>query len=148
MILNSIKLALHIIRAYRFLPCGPSLLWRAACWFRSFTWLCSNSITRSGQPPWQDSSSFSVLSHMISIDRFLTCPLCRWTDNALLTQSHYMLMEPILLFFAMTGVLCVLKFRALERSGNAQAHSYSFRWWGWLLSGAIFLTCALWYSIF
>ncbi|EFX72725.1 hypothetical protein DAPPUDRAFT_227345 [Daphnia pulex] len=64
-------------------------------------------------------------------------------DNALLTQSHYMLMEPILLFFAMSGVLCVLKFRALERSGNAQAHSYSLRWWGWLLSGAIFLTCAL-----
>ncbi|KAI9560931.1 hypothetical protein GHT06_011887 [Daphnia sinensis] len=64
-------------------------------------------------------------------------------DNALLTQSHYMLMEPIILFFAMSGVLCVLKFRALERSGNAQAHSYSLRWWGWLLSGSIFLTCAL-----
>lgn len=66
------------------------------------------------------------------------------SDNAMLTQSHYMLMEPILLFFAMSGVLCVLKFRALERSGNAQAHSYSLRWWGWLLSGAIFLTCTLW----
>lgn len=63
-------------------------------------------------------------------------------DNALLTQSHYMLMEPILLFFALTGILCVLKFRALERSGDAQAQSYTLRWWGWLISGGFFVTCA------
>ena len=55
-----------------------------------------------------------------------------------------MLMEPILLFFAMTGILCVLKFRALERSGDAQAKSYTLRWWGWLLSGGFFVTCAFW----
>nr|CAG4641462.1 EOG090X015P [Eurycercus lamellatus] len=63
-------------------------------------------------------------------------------DNALLTQSHYMLMEPILLFFALSGLLCVLKFRALERSGNAQGHAYTASWWGWLISGAILLTCS------
>jgi dolichyl-phosphate-mannose--protein O-mannosyl transferase len=55
-----------------------------------------------------------------------------------------MLMEPILLFFALTGILCVLKFRALERSGDAQAQSYTLRWWGWLLSGGFFVTCAFW----
>lgn len=65
-------------------------------------------------------------------------------DNALLTQSHYMLMEPILLFFALSGVLCVLKFRALERSGDAQGHSYGLRWWFWLVSGGVCLTCTLW----
>lgn len=64
-------------------------------------------------------------------------------DNALLTQSHYMLMEPILLFFALSGLFCVLKFRALERSGNAQGLSYSASWWGWLVSGAVLLTCSL-----
>lgn len=65
-------------------------------------------------------------------------------DNALLTQSHYMLMEPILLFFALSGLFCILKFRALERSGNAQGLSYSASWWGWLLSGAVLLTCSFW----
>nr|CAG4643018.1 EOG090X015P [Ilyocryptus agilis] len=63
-------------------------------------------------------------------------------DNALLTQSHYMLMEPILLFFALSGLFCVLKFRSLERSSNPQAHAYTLRWWGWLLSGAFLLTCS------
>ena len=65
-------------------------------------------------------------------------------DNALLTQSHYMLMEPILLFFAMAGILCVLKFRSLERSADSQAHAYSFRWWFWLISAGSFLTFTLW----
>ncbi len=65
-------------------------------------------------------------------------------DNALLTQSHYMLMEPILLFFAMAGILCVLKFRSLERSADPQAHAYGFRWWFWLISAGSFLTFTLW----
>jgi len=59
-------------------------------------------------------------------------------DNALLTQSHYMLMEPILLFFALSGLLCVLKFRALDPIADA----YSARWWGWLISGMTLLTCS------
>lgn len=59
-------------------------------------------------------------------------------DNALLTQSHYMLMEPILLFFALSGLLCVLKFRALHPIADA----FSFRWWGWLTSGIALLTCS------
>jgi len=63
-------------------------------------------------------------------------------DNALLTQSHYMLMEPILLFFAFSGLLCVLKFRQLERSSDSQAHAYTFRWWAYLLSAGTLLTCA------
>jgi len=59
-------------------------------------------------------------------------------DNALLTQSHYMLMEPILLFFALSGLLCVLKFRALRPAADA----FSGPWWGWLISGFILLTCS------
>nr|CAG4647668.1 EOG090X015P [Moina brachiata] len=64
-------------------------------------------------------------------------------DNALLTQSHFMLMEPMILFFALSGIYCVLKFRDMERSGDAQGVSYSLRWWTWLLSGSILLTCAM-----
>lgn len=66
---------------------------------------------------------------------------CIVADNALLTQSHYMLMEPILLFFALSGLLCVLKFRALHPIADA----FSFRWWGWLTSGIALLTCSFWY---
>ena len=32
----------------------------------------------------------------------------------------------------------------MERSGDAQGASYSLRWWTWLLSGSILLTCAMW----
>nr|CAG4642305.1 EOG090X015P [Evadne anonyx] len=59
-------------------------------------------------------------------------------DNALLTQSHYMLMEPIVLFFALSGLLCVLKFRALDPVADA----FSLRWWGYLTSGMVLLTCS------
>lgn len=54
-------------------------------------------------------------------------------------------MEPMILFFALSGIFCVLKFRAMERSGDAQGVSYSLRWWTWLLSGSVLLTCAMWY---
>nr|CAG4638251.1 EOG090X015P [Cyclestheria hislopi] len=62
-------------------------------------------------------------------------------DNSLLTQSHYMLMESIILFFAMSGLLCILKFRQMERSPNSKKFAYSFQWWGWLLSAGFFFTC-------
>ena len=55
-----------------------------------------------------------------------------------------MLMEPILLFFALTGLLCTLKFRAMERGADAKGHAYTARWWAWLLSAGFFLTCSFW----
>nr|CAG4640632.1 EOG090X015P [Eulimnadia texana] len=61
-------------------------------------------------------------------------------DNALLTQSHYILMEPILLLFAMTGIFCILKFRSLEPQKD---YAYSATWWIWMILAGIFLTCAL-----
>ncbi|XP_063234675.1 protein O-mannosyltransferase 1 isoform X2 [Bacillus rossius redtenbacheri] len=58
-------------------------------------------------------------------------------DNALLTQSRFILMESMLLMFALFGLLCVMKFRRYH------ARPYCFQWWGWLSLGAASLTCAL-----
>lgn len=58
-------------------------------------------------------------------------------DNALLTQSRFILMESILLFFALFGLLCILKFRKYF------SKPYSVLWWLWLIMGAASLTCAL-----
>lgn len=58
-------------------------------------------------------------------------------DNALLTQSRFILMEPILLMFTMCGILSLLKFR--------NSLPYTFQWWFTFILGIILLTCALWY---
>ncbi|KAJ1521671.1 hypothetical protein ONE63_003316 [Megalurothrips usitatus] len=62
---------------------------------------------------------------------FLLC------DNALLTQSRFVLMEPMLLLFSLLGLLCVLKFKKLRDQ------PFSFDWWLWLSLSAAFLTLAV-----
>lgn len=58
-------------------------------------------------------------------------------DNAILTQSRFILMESILLFFSLFGILCILKFRKYHLK------LYSLYWWFWLTLAFISLTCAL-----
>lgn len=59
---------------------------------------------------------------------FLLC------DNAFLTQSRFILMEPMLLLFSLLGLLSVLKFKKLRN------HPFSLSWWLWLALAATFLT--------
>ncbi|XP_014238625.1 protein O-mannosyltransferase 1 [Trichogramma pretiosum] len=58
-------------------------------------------------------------------------------DNALLTQSRFVLMESILIQFALFGLLCVLRFRKVMKEPGSLA------WWFWLATGIFSLTCAL-----
>ncbi|KYQ57674.1 Protein O-mannosyltransferase 1 [Trachymyrmex zeteki] len=58
-------------------------------------------------------------------------------DNALLTQSRFVLMESILMYFSLLGLLCIVKFRkVMDRPTSAS-------WWIWLILGIVNLTCAL-----
>lgn len=66
-------------------------------------------------------------------------------DNALLAQSRFILMESILMFFGMFGLLCILKFRRLYHQ------PYSFQWFGCLIVGAASLgagLCVRYFGIF
>uniref|UniRef100_A0A1B0DMS8 Protein O-mannosyltransferase 1 n=1 Tax=Phlebotomus papatasi TaxID=29031 RepID=A0A1B0DMS8_PHLPP len=56
-------------------------------------------------------------------------------DNALLTQSRFILMEPILLFFTMLGLVLLVKF---HRTGL-----YTPLWFAYATGAAIAFTCAL-----
>lgn len=58
-------------------------------------------------------------------------------DNAILTQSRFILMESMLLFFMLFGLLCILKFRKYND------RPYTLFWWLWLIIGSASLTCAL-----
>lgn len=58
-------------------------------------------------------------------------------DNALLTQSRFILMESMLLFFALFGILCVLKFR------HCYDKTYSFPWFFYLTLACISLTLSI-----
>lgn len=58
-------------------------------------------------------------------------------DNALLTQSRFILMESMLLFFSLFGILCILKFR------HYHSKPYSVFWWFWLVCACVSLTCSL-----
>lgn len=58
-------------------------------------------------------------------------------DNALLTQSRFILMESILIQFLLVGLLCVMKFRKVHDQ------PFTFAWWIWLILGTMNLTCAL-----
>ena len=60
------------------------------------------------------------------------------SDNALLTQSRFILMESILIQFSLMGLLCVMKFR------KVMDRPLTFAWWAWLTLAAVNLTCALW----
>lgn len=59
-------------------------------------------------------------------------------DNALLTQSRFILMESILMQFSLFGLICIMKFRkVMDQPTNLS-------WWIWLILGIANLTCALW----
>lgn len=58
-------------------------------------------------------------------------------DNALLTQSRFVLMESILLYYSLFGILCILKFL------HYRERPYCFQWWIWLTLASVSLTCAL-----
>ncbi|KAK6638547.1 hypothetical protein RUM43_006814 [Polyplax serrata] len=58
-------------------------------------------------------------------------------DNALLTQSRFLLMESILLFFNLFGLLCILKFK------KQNVNPFSVSWWLWLILAFASLTCSL-----
>lgn len=58
-------------------------------------------------------------------------------DNALLTQSRFMLMESMLLLFSFFGLLSLLKFRKYYQK------PYCVYWWFWLILGSASLTSAL-----
>lgn len=66
-------------------------------------------------------------------------------DNAILAQSRYILMEGILLFFGLFGLLCILKFRRFY------SRPYSLPWFGCLILGAASLgacVCVRYFGIF
>ncbi|CAB3381622.1 Hypothetical predicted protein [Cloeon dipterum] len=58
-------------------------------------------------------------------------------DNALLTQSRFILMEPMLLLFSVFGLYCLLKFIRCRES------PYTFAWFAWLIVGLFSLTAAV-----
>ncbi|KAK0158158.1 hypothetical protein PV328_009197 [Microctonus aethiopoides] len=58
-------------------------------------------------------------------------------DNALLTQSRFILMESILIEFSIFGLYCVMKFRHIMDKPKLML------WWIWLTLGIASLTCAL-----
>lgn len=83
----------------------------------------------------------------ISYHLMLELGLSQWTsllaslmlllDNALLTQSRFVLMESILLVFSLFGILALLKFR------KYYSQPYCIEWWLWLALTSISFTCAL-----
>lgn len=59
-------------------------------------------------------------------------------DTALLTQSRFVLMETILMYFSMLGLFCVLKFRQLPRSSW-----FGPSWWAYLVTAAGAFACSM-----
>ncbi|XP_048368350.1 protein O-mannosyl-transferase 1 isoform X3 [Sphaerodactylus townsendi] len=60
------------------------------------------------------------------------------TENSLITQSRLMLLESVLIFFILLGVLSYLKFYNLQRQSP-----FSARWWFWLCLTGISCACAV-----
>ena len=89
-------------------------------------------------------------------------------ENAYLTQSRFILMESILIWFSAFGILSYLKFRKITRFVfiflNIKKHyeilftwvkkthwrflcfsrSFSLEWWTWLCLSSISITSAIW----
>ncbi|XP_063601521.1 protein O-mannosyltransferase 1-like isoform X1 [Penaeus indicus] len=66
-------------------------------------------------------------------------------DNAILAQSRFVLMEGILMFFGMFGLLCILKFR------NLYKQPYTLPWFVCLILGSASLgaaVCVRYFGIF
>ncbi|XP_048368351.1 protein O-mannosyl-transferase 1 isoform X4 [Sphaerodactylus townsendi] len=59
-------------------------------------------------------------------------------ENSLITQSRLMLLESVLIFFILLGVLSYLKFYNLQRQSP-----FSARWWFWLCLTGISCACAV-----
>ncbi|XP_054249293.1 protein O-mannosyl-transferase 1 isoform X2 [Indicator indicator] len=59
-------------------------------------------------------------------------------ENSLITQSRFMLLESILIFFILLAVLSYLKFYNLPRNS-----SFSGSWWFWLLLTGAACSCAI-----
>ncbi|XP_038054407.1 protein O-mannosyl-transferase 1-like [Patiria miniata] len=57
-------------------------------------------------------------------------------DNALITQSRFILLDTILLFFTFFALLSFLKFRKIDRC-------FSLSWWLWMTSLGVSMTCAI-----
>lgn len=73
------------------------------------------------------------LSEWTSIFAALLCLF----DNALLTQSRFILMDSMLLFFAMFGILCVLKLQKHFKQ------PYTLPWFLWLVAATVSFTFGL-----
>lgn len=58
-------------------------------------------------------------------------------DNAILSQSRFILMESMMLQFSLFGLLCLLKFR------HHHTRPYSILWFFWLSCAFASLTCSL-----
>ncbi|XP_060518759.1 protein O-mannosyltransferase 1 [Cylas formicarius] len=90
---------------------------------------------------------FGSLLVPVAYHLMLEVGLTQWTsilaalllllDNALLTQSRFILMESMLMFFSLFGILCILKFRTYY------AKPYSLAWFFWLAAASVSLTCSL-----
>ncbi|XP_054853790.1 protein O-mannosyl-transferase 1 [Eublepharis macularius] len=59
-------------------------------------------------------------------------------ENSLITQSRLMLLESVLIFFILLGVLSYLKFYNLQRQSP-----FSSRWWFWLFLTGFSCSCAI-----
>ncbi|KAG8176363.1 hypothetical protein JTE90_020761 [Oedothorax gibbosus] len=57
-------------------------------------------------------------------------------ENSYLTQSRFILMESMLIWFSAFGLLAYLKFRKTSRS-------FSIKWWSWLVLCSVSLACAI-----
>ncbi|XP_031436034.1 protein O-mannosyl-transferase 2 [Clupea harengus] len=58
-------------------------------------------------------------------------------DTGFITLSQYILLDPILMFFIMASVLCMVKFR------SHRSRPFRFSWWLWLLLTGVNLSGAL-----
>lgn len=90
---------------------------------------------------------FGSLIIPISYHLMLELGMSEWTsvsvsllflfDNALLTQSRFILMESMLVCFSLLGLLCMLKYRKSHQ--KFQTINSMF----WLVSASVILTCCL-----
>eukprot|EP00050_Salpingoeca_kvevrii_P001792 m.179374 g.179374 ORF g.179374 m.179374 type:complete len:744 (+) comp10458_c0_seq5:1397-3628(+) len=58
-------------------------------------------------------------------------------DNALVTQSRFILLDAIMIFFILASLLAMLEFQ------RRREQSFSGPWWGWLLATGVALGCTL-----
>lgn len=90
---------------------------------------------------------FGSLTIPITYHLMLEMGLTQWSsllaallflfDNALLTQSRFILMDSVLLFFSMFGILSMIKLK------KNLTHPFSVFWFVWIFLTAVSLTCAL-----